>query len=385
MRTGTAIIGGGAIGLSIAWELAAAGEAVAVIDGRSAVPRATKAAAGMLAPSFEGAEPHLLGGAPAALRDFSLASLRAWPGYAEALREASGIDVDYRPEGVLGVALDEAGAERLAAQAAAMEAAGVTSERLDAKATREFEPHLSEAVIGGLFALEEGQVDPILLVAALEAAARRAGAEVRQGVVARLTPEKGALRLTLASGGLFFADRVVVAAGAGVFAEAAGMPPGVVQPVKGDALALKVADARGPSRVIRGAGAYICPKSDGRIVIGATEVSGHDRLDPDANEVARLRARAERIAPLLARAHEASRWAGLRPGTPDAAPVIGPLSGRDERIIFAVGHYRNGVLLAPATARMVAERLLGGTGDWPAAFSPDRFLERSMTPDRKLR
>ncbi len=381
MRTDTAIIGGGAIGLSIAWELAGAGEKVMIIDGRSAVPRATKAAAGMLAPSFEGAGRHLLGAASAALQDFSLRSLRAWPAFAEALQGATGMDIDYRPEGVLGVAMDDAEADALSDQADAMERAGVKAERLDARAAREFEPSLSDCVVAGLFALEEGQVDPVRLVGALEVAAKRAGAEMRFGVVARLETTGGALRLRLAGGGFVFAERIVVASGAGAFAVAAGMPAGVVQPVKGDALALSHG-AGGPARVVRGRGAYLCPKADGRVVVGATETAGSDRLDPDADGLARLRDAAATIAPALAHAKEASRWAGLRPGTPDAAPILGPLAHRDDRIVFAVGHYRNGVLLAPATARLVADRLLGREGQWPAAFSPDRFAERS--PDAAM-
>lgn len=378
--TDIVIVGGGAIGLAAAWRLALAGVGVIVVDGRSASPRATKAAAGMLAPSFERAERHAVAASSPALADLSLASLRMWAGFAPELEAASGQSIDFRDDGILGVATTDAEADALTRQAELMAAAGVGAELLDGRAARALEPLLAEGVIAGLLAREEAQVDPVLLVEALETAVRRAGVQIVHAIASVFEngPDGSGVRMRLASGGAISADRAIVSTGAGAFARRLSGNASIVTPVKGEALAF-APGAAVPRRVIRGRNAYICPRQDGRVVIGATERPGDASLETDDERVDGLRAAATRIVPAFERANESSRWAGLRPVAPDGAPIIGPAAG-DPRVIYAIGHYRNGILLAPATAEIIRACATANSPEWPKPFLPDRFA----TPARKL-
>ncbi|MEQ8934937.1 MAG: FAD-dependent oxidoreductase, partial [Amphiplicatus sp.] len=139
------------------------------------------------------------------------------------------------------------------------------------------------------------------------------------------------------------------------------------------ALALAASDA--PIRhVVRAPGAYLCPKADGRLVVGATETPHDASLEPSSSGVESLKAAAARAAPILGRLEELGRWAGLRPATPDAAPILGRNAAGPLGLVYALGHYRNGVLLAPATADLLASLILkSGEALEFAAFSPDRF------------
>lgn len=351
------IAGGGVIGLMTAYALARAGAAVTVVD--SGAPAATAAAAGMLAPSFESAL-H----AGAALEAFARASLEAWRALAPQIEADAGAGVDLQTNGILCVAFDDEksgfpedlqGGTRLC--------------RADALA---LEPALSADIADAWFAAGDGQIDPRALLAALPIAlARRGGRVVRGQRVAALETAAGAVSGAVLAGGARLAAGAVILATGAAIAGFDGLAPGAIFPVKGEALAL----ARGPgapSHVIRTRSAYLCPKADGRIIVGATEIARDRSLTTDAARIEAMKRGAARAAPALTRAPEIERWAGLRPATADGLPVIGPAPGGPKGLFYALGHYRNGVLLAPATADAIARLVIEGAGA-PADFSAARF------------
>lgn len=360
------ILGAGVIGASIAWRLAAAGLDVVVVDAGAAggTPPATLASAGMLAPSFERA--HL--GAETPLAAFSRESLRQWADFAAALEAASGLSVDFDRRGVLAVAFDEAGLAALRQSTA--------GEALSGDAARALEPALAPEVIGAVFSAGDAQVDPLLVARALDVAMAGAGVRALRGRRAVAIEGGDGYRVLLDDGARLSAGLVVIATGARLPA-GAPLADGAVFPVKGEAYAA-ARPAAGPWRVIRSAGAYLCPKADGRVFVGATELPGETGLDVRADAIDALAAAAAKAAPAMRGARELSRWAGLRPATADGAPIIGSSATTGDRLFYALGHYRNGVLLAPATAAALAALILGGAPA-PAAFSPDRFASLGVS------
>lgn len=375
MKTGydIAVIGGGVIGLSLARALLAEGARVAVIDAGADIPAATNAAAGMLAPSFEtGHGPG--GGLGEALYAFGAASLALWPDYAAALEEESGGFVDYRDDGILGAALDDARADELVRHAAALRVRGASVEVLDGAEARRLEPALSEGIVAALYAPQDAQVDPRLLLAALKTAFEKAGGVWLASRVLRAFECAGRIALSLDGdpSGLE-ADRIALASGAAAGALFDNLPPPPVAPVKGEAIALKTEGAF-LRRVVRAPGAYLCPKAAGRLIIGATEYEGVADLDVNAAAAEGLKRNGARAAPAVASFAEIERWAGLRPGTPDGAPILGRSERGAERVFFALGHYRNGVLLAPASAAALCDLILDRKSEYDLSpFGADRF------------
>jgi glycine oxidase len=364
------IAGGGVIGLSLAWRLLQEKARVTVIDAGARKPSATWAAAGMLAPSFERG-----GGAVAEpLYRFSAASLKRWRGFAEELEAAAGMSIDCRPFGIIGAAFDEMSAGELEESHDHLALRGANVEWIDGRAARELEPAISQKAIAALYAVDDGQVDARLALIALRRAVARAGGVIIDDAVTRVRSRNGAAdAVETLKGATIGADRIVIAAGAAAAAIETGAPTPAVFPVKGEAVALSM---RNPlvTRVVRGPGAYLCPKSQGRLVIGATEVPHDETLEPSAPAIDALRRAAAVAAPAVASLAEEERWAGLRPATPDAAPILGTDPRGPEGLVFALGHYRNGVLLAPETAALLAPLIMVGK-EAPEldAFRPDRF------------
>jgi glycine oxidase len=384
------VIGGGVIGLAVAWRAAQAGAAVALADP-SPGQGASYAAAGMLTPVAEAAY---------AERDlFALGceSLHRYPAFAAELTELTGLPTGFRPTGTLQVAYDRDDLAVLEEMHQLQEAFGRPAQRLTARECRAAEPMLDPSVRGGLLASGDGSVDPRLLVSALLAAAERAGARlIRQPATELLTagrtaPAQGPGRpprpaeaassggpprldgrvtgARLADGSVVVAPRVVLAAGWQSVA-LAGLPDGAVppvRPVKGQILrlrptaAMRAADpaagllGRTVRGLVRGSAVYLVPRQDGELVVGATQ----EELGPDttvtAGGVWELLRDARLLVPGITEFELAEAVAGLRPGTPDNAPAIGPsaLPG----LVLATGHFRGGVLLAPVTADIVAEYL----------------------------
>ena len=364
LRFDIAVIGGGVIGLALARALAPKTASLAVIDAGATIPPATRAAAGMLAPSFEEA----LGAD--ALYALSAESLAMWPGFASALETETGVDVDYRGDGVLGVAFDAGGATRLENQRAAIAQRGGDVRMLSGGEARVLEPALSEKVTAALLAPKDAQVDPVKLVVALHASLKKRGAQLIDGVVANATKEAGAWRLGLAHCDVIAAEHIIVATGAARDWPIENMARPPVFPAKGEAYSVQAPASFSLKRVIRAPGAYVCPKAGGRTVVGATEY--RDQLDLAVSEdaIAALKAGAAAAVPEMESCAEITRWAGLRPATPDGAPIL----GRHNGVWLALGHHRNGVLLAPASASALAAEILGDASAIDLApFRADRF------------
>lgn len=364
-----AIIGGGVIGLSLARALSARGAELALFDAGAVIPPATSAAAGMLAPSFEHSDKG--GVLSEALYHFGARALSMWPDYAAALEEETGVTIDYRGGGALGVAFTDAQAKELSAQAVTVAALGGEATMVSGDAARAMEPALSADIVAALWAPKDAQVDPRRLLIALRAAAKKNIARHFTEKVVRIDMQDSGASVTVKSGETYSARDVVLAGGA-----VSGLAPGkLVFPVKGDATAVSI-DEGAITRVIRAPGAYLCPKAGGRLVIGASETTGRDDHQVDAEAIEALKTGASRAVPMLTRAREIERWTGLRPGTPDGAPILGRAGNG---VYLALGHYRNGVLHAPASAQGMSALISGelisrdAAGALLQSFNPSRF------------
>ena len=367
--TDVLVVGGGVIGLAIAWRAAGAGMTVTVVD-ETPGQGASWAAAGMLAPVTEvhyGERP-LLG--------LNLAAADRWPAFAEEVEEAGGQPVGYRPGGTLAVARDADDNAALEDLYQFQLRCGLEVERLRSRECRQLEPGLAPSIRGGVLAAGDHQVDNRALVEALLAACRRAGVRLVAGRVAELASEGDRVTgVVLGDGDRLAAGAVVLAAGCwsgglgGLAAEA--LPP--VRPVKGQLLYLKgSADEPLCSRNVRGLEVYVVPRGDGRVVVGATvEEQGFDTR-VTAGAVHDLLRAALELLPDVAELELLETVVGLRPGSPDNAPMLGPAG--PEGLVVATGHYRNGILLTPVTADAIAELLADGrVPELIAPFTPGRF------------
>ncbi len=370
MSESIVVIGGGAVGLALAWRLAREGANVTAIDAGPSVPSATQVAAGMLAPSFEFGRGWIAG----PLYEMCLASLRRWPDFASRLETETGLSVDFRRDGALGLAFDAAEAEELAESANAILAAGGNVRLFNREALKRKEPLASARAVSALWAPEDAQVDPRRMIVALRRAIKRNGGELIDGKAVAVLAKNGAVdSVQLQSGEKVKAAAAVVAAG--VFANEirTEAPAAPVHAVKGEALIVQTNDA-GPRVVVRTPRVYLCPKAEGRLYIGATQRPHVTSLDPSPDAIAALRAAAAEAVPMVMTCPELERFAGLRPSTPDGGPIIGRDPRGPEGLYFALGHHRNGVLLAPETAERLASIILQRGGEralWP--FRPDRF------------
>jgi glycine oxidase len=359
-----AIVGGGAIGLALAWQLAGRGAAVELFERGRLGREASWAAAGMLAVSAESA------GAPEAFHDFSLRALDSWPPFARRLQAETGRDIEFERTGVL-VAGFGAEADDLRRDAQAQAKRGAPVRWLDPQAARAMEPSLAPEIAGAVYAPEDGHVDNRRLVLALAEAAAGAGAMLHEEteVTAFLEADGRVRGVSTAGGTRHGADAVVLATGAwaGTLGSLLPRAPAVpIRPVKGQMLALAPGSGGAPpvGRVVWGPGIYIVPRRDGRVLLGATvEEAGFDRQLTDEARDTLLDAAVRTVPALAGRAVEEA-WCGFRPGTPDRAPILGE-SGVPG-LLLAGGHFRNGILFAPLTADLLTARLLEGAA--PPAF-----------------
>lgn len=366
-----AVIGGGVIGLSVAWATLRRGLRVLVLDRGETEASATYVAAGMLAPTSEAAH------GEEALLTLGLASASLYEQWCAELTEASGLDPGLRRCGSLMIARDRDEAEALEHELAYRESLGLAARRLRPTEARRLEPALAPALRLALEIPDDHAIDPRALTAALSAAVRAAGGEVRSDaeVASLVCTEERVEGVTLASGERIDAARVVVAAGAWA-AQLSGLPEHArvpVRPVKGQILRLR--DPTGPgllSRVLRLADGYLVPRGDGRYVLGATvEERGWDQ-EPTAGGVFELLRAARETLPGVDEWIVEEVSAGLRPGTPDNSPLLG--AGELEGLFWATGHYRGGVLLAPITGEVLGAVLAGEAVSAEATpFSPSRF------------
>jgi len=354
------IVGAGVIGLSIAWRLAQRGTAVTVFDQGAAGAGASHAAAGMLAICAE-AEP-----GEEALVALGRASQALWPAFARELEAAADLPVDLRSEGTLLVALTADDQARLRHRLEFQKHLSLPVEWISGADARRREPHLAPGIAGAVLSPEDHQVDNRKLVAALRVAAERAGVTIREHcAVERIVIAGGrATGVAIADSVEIPADAVVLAAGAwsrrieGLPADA--RPP--VRPVKGQTIALRM-DPAAPliNHVIWAPGAYLAPRRDGRLIVGATvEEKGFDTT-LTAGGVLSLLEGTWRAIPAIEELPIDDMWVGHRPGSRDDAPILGP--GPVDGLVYATGHYRNGILLTPVTADAIARLVLDGEID----------------------
>ncbi len=366
-----AVIGGGVIGLAVAWRAAQRGMDVCLVERGGAgegLSGASHVAAGMLAPVTE-ADP-----GEGSLLELGLRSARDWPAFAAELERVAGTDVGLRRCGTLVVARDRDQAEALERELGLRRELGLAVERLRPSEARRREPGLAPTIRLALAAPEDHVVDPRLVGRALSVAVLQAGATVRAGAAVQQLSVSGeqVTGVVLEGGEEIHAEQVVVAAGA--WTAHIGVPDRArvpVRPVKGQILRLR--DPEGPGLlhgVVRFDGGYLVPRGDGRYVLGATmEERGYDAT-VTAGAIHDLLRDASELVPGVRELVVRELSAGLRPGTPDNAPALGR-SPVLEGLVWATGHHRNGILLAPVTAELVAGALAGEAV--PAAFAPGRF------------
>jgi glycine oxidase len=338
-----AVIGGGVIGLSVAWRARARGLSVIVLERGELGAGTSRVAAGMLAPASEADAQER------SLLALNLESARLWGPFAQELQDVTGLDVGLRTNGTLAVARDSDEKRALERELDVRERLGLRAERLLPSAARALEPALAPSIRLAVEFPDDHSVDPRALAVALAAACDRAGVVLRPGTeVTRLSDVDAA--------------QVVLAAGPW----SAGLARLPIRPVKGQTIRLRGAALM--ERTLRFEGGYLVPRADGRIVLGATEEERGFDTTMTALAVHDLLRDAAELVPGILECEIEELVAGLRPGTPDNAPLIGRL---DERVVVATGHHRNGVLLAPVTARIVAAELAGEASEH--AFSPHRF------------
>lgn len=372
-RPTIAIVGAGVVGLAIGWRLAEAGCRVDIFDAGKAGMGASHAAAGMLAACAE-AEP-----GEETLLDLNRESQRLWPAFAAELEAASGLRVDLRESGTLVVALTADDAAKLRHQHAFQKKLGLPVEWLTAAEARRREPHLATQLAGALWCPEDHQVDNRKVAAALKAAALKAGVTLHEDMpVTKVETASDRFRGVMVGGERHKADMIVLAAGAwsrGV--DIAPVAPLPVRPIKGQMLALQM-DPANPvlSHVLWGPGTYMVPRRDGRLIIGATvEEKGFDTQLTAGGQLALL-THAWRALPTIEELPIIEQWVGFRPGSRDDAPILGP--SEVDGLVYATGHHRNGILLLPVTAKVMADLILEGRLDPLAApFGADRFRPRA--------
>lgn len=365
----TLVLGGGVIGLTVAWRVAQQGASVTLVDPQPG-SGASFVAAGMLAPVTE-TEP-----GDADLLAWNLDAAIAYPAFVAALEEASGRAAGYRPCGTLFVAPDTA-AKAVVDHVYRLHAGlGLDSAIVSASECRRLEPGLSPRIRGGLFAPGDHAVDTRALLDALIESCRRAGVRVVADSAARVTMNgQRVVGAETAGGDELTAGTVVVALGSRS-GSIAGLPADAtlpVRPVKGQLVHL---GATGQPDLfehnVRTPDVYLVSRGDGRAVVGATvEDKGFD-TDVTAGAVRMLLDAAYEVLPGVTEAAFTRALAGSRPALPDNLPAIGP--GAADGLVWATGHYRNGILLAPVTGDAVAELI--ATGRVPErchAFSPQRF------------
>lgn len=367
-----AVVGGGPIGLACAWRAAQRGLSVVVLERDPSGPGAgaSHVAAGMLAPVAEAEFAERPG------LELGLASAQRWPAFASELEAAAGMEVGYLSCGTLVVARDRDEAEGLDRELAFRRSVGLEVERLLPSAARRLEPALAPSIRLAFEAADDHAVDPRRLVAALAQAAGRAGVTVRSGAeVAALARDGDRVTgVSLADGERVAAEQVLVAAGA--WSAAVGGVP--VRPVKGQLLLLRDPDGPGAvDHVIRLDSGYLVPRSDGRYVLGASvEERGFDRSVTAGPLLELLRDAAE-VVPAVQEWEVLELLAGFRPGTPDNAPILG--RGEADGLVWATGHYRNGILLTPITAELTLPLLLGEEQpELARAFAPGRFASAGV-------
>jgi glycine oxidase len=343
------IVGGGVIGYSIAHELSTRGIRTVIIDPRNPGQGATRASAGILAPYIEGRQDAVL--------VLGLCSLALYDRFISRVSVNAGRPIEWRRSGTIEAARTATEVAALEAAAAPLAIAGVAHRLLTRAEITALEPALDADIQSALVIDQHGYVRVGDLMTALVAAVTATGGTQRHQTVTNIA-STGSVRIETAEG-VSESDAVIIAAGA--WSGSIGLPPPPVRPIRGQVVELR-SDAPPPSRVVWGSGCYIVPWRDGRLLVGATsEDAGFDEsIVPVATT--RLVEAACALVPAARAASIGDVRVGLRPATPDELPIIGP-SATLPGVFFATGHYRHGALMAPVTAKLVADLVTGRPAD----------------------
>jgi glycine oxidase len=362
-----AIIGGGIIGGSIAFELAQRKLRVVILERQQPGREASWAAAGMLAPV-----PDSLESAP--LMPLAKASFALYPDFLAAVESLSCLATGFRSEATIHAFFAPHGEAERNELIAELRQVDVKAEAISAADARSAEPALGESVRAAVWLPEEASVEPRLLTEAVLVAAARHGARIRTGVPVTSLLRKGSrVSGVIAGGEKIAAGRVVLAAGcySGGIEGLERYAP--THPVRGQMVALRSANST-LRHVLRSHRGYVVPRNNGSVVAGSTLENAGFEKHVTPTGLRQILDAAVELAPVLSEAAILETWAGLRPGTPDGLPILGPVDL--EGLLIATGHYRNGILLAPITAKLIREWIVEGrTSEAVDKFSPLRFLE----------
>ena len=373
MNSDVLIIGGGVIGLSIARELHKKGvKRITLLEKGVAGRESSWAAAGMLGPQVEANE----GGT---FFDMMLESRDLYPPFADELLDETGVDIELDRAGTLYLGFTQEDTNELRERFEWQKKAGLPVEYLSAEDACKVEPFISTETSEALLFPNDWQVENRKLLDALRRYAEIKGIEIRENTrVERLVVDSGKVTGAETDNGTFLADKTVLATGAWTSLIKVGIveSPIKIEPVRGQIVAFQTTN-RLFRRVIYSRRGYIVPRADGRILAGSTsENVGFDKSVTES-AATRLREIAFEIAPSISSLPVADQWAGLRPFAADGLPILGEIAGLDG-LFIATAHYRNGILLAPLTARIAAMRLVSGTDSkYLADFDPGRFSLRS--------
>jgi glycine oxidase len=364
-----AVIGGGVVGAACARAAALRGLRTVLFEPGPDPAAASPASAGMLAAQIEPDDEALLA--------LAIRGRETYEPLARSLKDTTGLDVGFWRDGIASVAFDESGVERLRTMAAWQRQMGLSCRWLEAREALDLWPALSPDALGALLAAEDGAIDPPLLTRALRADGERMGVSVARESVTGIVVAGGRATGVRTVGGNVPAGMVVIAAGAWS-GRLAGLPRRLpVDPVRGQ-LALAPWPAGTPAAILYHDHAYVLARG-GKAIIGSTmEHVGFDaRVTPEGE--AQLRAGAARLFPAFATLPFEKTWAGLRPLTPDGRPIL----GRDPEVAglwYAVGHGRNGILLAALTGDVIGDLMVDKQLDFDLTpFLIDRF--EALTPD----
>lgn len=358
------VVGAGIVGCAVGYELAARGARVRIVDMRGVGQGATRASAGVLCPHIEGHSDEL--------RRLGIRSLSMYDSFIERVTADAAASIEYRRTGTLEVALTETEADGLRRSADAHARAGIEHRYLGGRDALALEPALARDVVAALFVPVHGYVGVTGFTEALAAAAKNRGAEIERGVVVRRVTHAGDGVRVETDSAVLEADTAIIAAGSWSDNITDAPSGAVVKPIRGQLLHLAL-PAPPVSQVIWGSQCYLVPWRDGTILVGATvEDVGFDENATVAG-VGDLLEHACELLPRLRTAAFNGVRVGLRPATADELPIVGR-SSTQAAIVYATGHYRNGVLLAPFTAAAVADLVLGGqTAPELTLTDPARF------------
>ena len=347
------VVGAGIIGGSIAWRLAQARVRVLLVDAARMGEEASSAGAGMLAPGGE-MEEH------SAWNDLALESLRLYPAYVAELQDESGCAIDFQRLGAVEVAYTGEEWEALQSRAARQSSLGIPAGALDPRDLRQHVPLARQDVAGALFYPQDALVDPRDVMAALRAVCRARNVEIREGVRVAAIRVAGQTVRVESSGETWEAATAVLAAGAWssqIAVDGQVLPEAF--PVRGHLIGYSIEPhSLGP--LLRHGSTYLLQRSGGLLIAGtSSERVGFDRtLDPAS--VQDIRSRVARLAPPLAALEPSEQWVGFRPAVEGVSPVLGRMGASP--LWLAYGHYRNGILMAPGTARRIAAGLIASSG-----------------------